>query len=110
MKILRTTATHIMSRALHHRDNCLMGVMDEMENVFYAESAEDMEGLVVAHPGAVWIYNQNPVATDKIEQMLSSDGQRCIEIFQDTKGVFGLRAYLQQGKLQKPITLEFEDR
>lgn len=98
-----------MSKALHHRDSCLLGVMDEQENVFYAESAEEFDQLIARYPNSVWLYNQHPLATDKMDQMMPADGQRCIEIFQDTKGVFGLRAYDQQGKLQTPIALEFED-
>lgn len=109
MKIHRTTATHIMSKAVDMQELCLLAVMDKNGTVFYADSIECMNSLIRAHPDATWLYNQNSDAIDSMEQLSYPDGQKSIEIFQDTDGVFGLRAYRQMGKMQTPVTLELSD-
>ena len=98
-----------MSKAVTLQDLCLLGVMDREENVFYAHTAEELNELIETHPEAIWIYNQSEQATETIDNLPHADGQESIEIFQDTEGVFGLRAYRQVGKMQTPVTLELHD-
>lgn len=109
MKINRTTATHIMSKAVDMQELCLLAVMDKNDTVFYADSVKSLNRLIQTHPDAIWLYNQNPDAIDSMEQLSYPDGQQSIEIFQDTEGVFGLRAYQQTGNMQTPVTLELND-
>ena len=109
MQIQRTTATHIMSRAMRLQGAVLLAVMDNSESVFYCINKQEMEQLITTHPEATWIHNQNPEACEIFDQLIFEDGQRSIEVFQDTRGVFGLRAYRMKGKIQTPENLEFSD-
>jgi hypothetical protein len=109
MKIKRQTATHIMEHALSVHDSRLLALMDQDEHVtYYADDIKFAETLA-ADPTLVAIYNQNPQAQEIIDQQFHHVGQRFIEIFQDTEGVFGLRAYYMQGKLMTPELLELSD-
>ena len=109
MKIQRTTANTIMSRALRSIDYCLLAVLDTQEKTFFAESAQQMDDLRQTHQNATLVFNQNDQALEYLEKLALEDGQQCIEIFQDTDGVFGLRAYSLCGKMQTPVTLELFD-
>jgi hypothetical protein len=109
MLIKRTTATHIMSRAIKLQGDILLAVMDSNESVTYCISLEEMQQLTADHPDAIWIYNQNSKANEAIDKLIFNDGQGSIEVFQDTRGVFGLRAYQMKGKIQTPVTLELSD-
>ncbi len=105
MQIRRTVATHIMSRALSVHETSLLGILDRDE-ILYAADAAELDELVKAHPDAALVYNQNELALQVLEQIAQPDGQYSLEVFQDTEGVFGLRAYRMQGKVQTPVTLE----
>lgn len=109
MIIHRTTATKIMSKAIALQDQNLLGILDQNDQIVFCHNEEDMKTLINTHHDSTWIYNQNQDAIDIMDQLNYSDGQQCIEIFQDTEGVFGLRAYRQMGKIQTPITLELSD-
>lgn len=109
MQIKRTTATEIMSKAVELQDRCLLGVMDQDESIYYCDSQENMLSLIQTHTDSIWFHNQNPEAVEIMEQIEYPDGQQSIEIFQDTEGVFGLRAYQQKGKMQMPVTLELKE-
>lgn len=91
------------------QDQRLMGVMDKNESLFYCDNEEKMKALIQAHADAIWFYNQNPDVIEIMDSIVYPDGQQCIEIFQDTEGVFGLRGYQQIGKIQTPVTLELSD-
>ena len=56
----------------------------------------------------VIIYNQSPVIANAVEKLQAHmlDQQSMIEIFEETKGVVGLRAYQKQGKILLPLALE----
>ena len=95
-----------MSRALHDIDHCLLGVMDRQQSIFYAASSQQMNELIQQEKDGVLIFNQHPQAIDFMDQLPRIDGQHCIEVFQETAGVFGLRAYCQLGTLQTPEKLE----
>ena len=98
-----------MSKAVESQEHCLLGVMDAEENLYYCDNKEDMLALIEQHPDAIWFYNQHTDAMESIEQIGHPAGQGSIEIFQDTEGVFGLRAYLQQDRMQTPVTLELTE-
>lgn len=98
-----------MSKAVDMQELCLLAVMDKNDTVFYADSVKSLNRLIRTHPDAIWLYNQNPDAINSMEQLSYPDGQQSIEIFQDTQGVFGLRAYQQTGNMQTPVTLELND-
>ena len=109
MNIHRHTATEIMSKAVEVQELCLLGVMDLDENLYFCDNQEDLLALIQQHPDSIWLYNQHPQAMDIIEQLEQPQGQGTIEIFQDTEGVFGLRAYRQQDRMQTPVTLELTE-
>lgn len=109
MKIQRTTANTIMARALRSSDYCLLAVLDTHEKTIFAESTQQMDDLLQTHQDATLVFNQSDQALEYLDQLALGDGQKCIEIFQDTDGVFGLRAYNQCGKMQTPVTLELFD-
>ena len=109
MQIQRTTATHIMSRAMQMQGDILLAVMDRTESVFYCINQQEMQELINTHPEAIWIHNHNPEACEIFDQLMFTDGQRSIEVFQDTRGVFGLRAYQMKAKIQTPVSLELSD-
>lgn len=87
----------------------LLAVMDKSETVSYCFDEQELQQLIHAKPDAIWIHNQNPKACEIFDQLQFSDGQRSIEVFQDTQGVFGLRAYQMKGKMQTPVSLELSD-
>ncbi len=106
MKISRTIATRIMSQANQRDDDCLLAIINVKQRLFFANTFTDMEELIKSHPNAVLIYNQNQQAINFITKIQKYSGQKLIEIFQDTEGVFGLKAYeLINNELQS-ITLE----
>ena len=109
MKIHRHTATEIMTKAVEWQDHCLLGVMSADENLYYCDNRTDLLELIQQHPDSIWIYNQHADAMETIEQIERPQGQGIIEIFQDTEGVFGLRAYRQQDRMQTPVTLELTE-
>jgi len=109
MQIKRTTATKIMSRAISSNSTCLLAVLDENEAIHYAANESEFHTLTTSHPNAIWVHNQNPMAIECMEQLTYADGQFILEVFQDTEGVFGLRAYQMIGKMQTPVLLELEE-
>ena len=98
-----------MSLATRLTDDCLLAVMDKDEKVVRAHNDDELKRLMTAYPESILIYNQSPQSIEIRDKIEYSDGQKNIEIFQDTAGVFGLRAYLQKGKIQTPVTLELSD-
>lgn len=109
MQIQRTTATRIMSKAMRLQGDILLAVMDESETVLYCNEQQELQQLIQDNPDAIWIRNQNPEASKIFDRLIFEDGQRSIEVFQDTRGVFGLRAYQMNGKMQTPVSLELSD-
>jgi hypothetical protein len=106
VKIKRTTANKIMGQASKQPDNCLLGILDSNERLINAFTLDEITQLLSDHSDSVLFFNQSTQASDIKDRIVYSDGQQHIEVFQDTEGVFGLRAYLQKGKIQTPITLE----
>ena len=56
----------------------------------------------------VVIYNQSIALAESLEELHAkiAEHQAVIEIFEDTKGVVGLRAYEKDGKMLQPLELE----
>jgi len=109
MQIRRTLATQIMSKALLLRETSLLAVLDRKQSIHYAADQQELEQLLQAYPDGTLVHNQNEQALQVIDQFNHAEGQCSLEVFQDTEGVFGLRAYQMVGKLQTPITLELSD-
>ncbi len=109
MKIKRTTANEIMHKAIELQGRCLLGVIDQDESLYYGDSLDDMINMIQTHTDSIWFYNQNPDALEIMDNVEYPDGQRSIEIFQDTEGVFGLRGYQLHGKIQTPVVLELRE-
>lgn len=109
MQIRRTRATEILGKALTLNEDCLLAILDREEDVHYAFDRQQLEDLLQAHPGAVLLHNQNEQALQVMELIDHPEGQKSLEVFQDTEGVLGLRAYKMVGKLQTPIILELRD-
>ncbi len=99
-----------MNQALRADDVCIIGILDEQEKLIMAHSLEELQGLMAEYPQAILIFNQHQQALEIKDQIEDVDGQQHIEVFQDTIGVFGLRAYIQKGKIETPVTLEFDDK
>lgn len=98
-----------MGQALRLAGDSLLGVMNKNEKLINVYSSEEMQQLMLDYPQSILIYNQSPQAIEIIDKIEYSDGQQCIEVFQDTEGVFGLRAYRQIGKIQTPVVLQLSD-
>jgi hypothetical protein len=109
MKIARSLATRLMQRALRHEDSPLLALIDD-QRLIQAESPEGWLRQAADSPRAVRVYNQHPEALAIVESLPALDDERRIEIFQDTEGVFGLRAYRFDGKLARPETLAFDEQ
>lgn len=98
-----------MSLANRLDDDCLLGIMDIDENLIQAFTNDELNQLMEKYPQATLVYNQSPQSIEIRDTVEYQDGQKYIEVFQDTVGVFGLRAYLLKGKIQTPVTLELSD-
>lgn len=72
---------------------------------FYAQKPQREVDNILDY---VVIYNQSSALSDSIESLHAqiAENQALIEIFEDTKGVLGLRAYQKQGKMLLPQHLE----
>ncbi len=109
MKIKRSTANTLMSKAIALDNRCLVALLDADESITYCDNKQQLDELIETHPDGILVYNQNPDALDIVDQLVKKDGMTSIEIFQDTEGVFGLRAYQIKAKLQTPTTLELSE-
>jgi hypothetical protein len=109
MNISRITSTRIMSMALQQQNNCLLGLIDPSGAIYICKSEEEMETKMREQNSAAIFYNQHSDAIRFIESHPLDDGQVSIEIFQDIEGVFGLRAYQMNDRIQQPINLIFEN-
>jgi hypothetical protein len=86
----------------------LLALIDDA-SLRYFHSGQEWLEQARQQAGAIRVYNQHPQALEAVEALPAADGERRIEIFQDTEGVFGLRAWQVHGKLQQPVALEFAD-
>lgn len=109
VNIHRSLATRIMTRALRNHANCLCCLITEDKQLLCPDDSDAVIELLQTHPQAILVYNQNADSLQLIDRISARDGQYRIEVFQDTEGVFGLRAYRCDGKLQVPVTLAFSD-
>jgi hypothetical protein len=98
-----------MSRAIQLQHDCLLGLIEPSGSIYFCESASDMEIKMQQLSSSAIFYNQHPDAIQFIESHPLNDGQISIEIFQDIEGVFGLRGYQMDGKIQNPINLSFDE-
>lgn len=98
-----------MSRAISLSDQPLTGIIAPNGALQFIDDVEQINQTLHKSPDSILIYNQSPGSSQVKDKIQHYDGQRCIEIFQDTRGVFGLRAYLQVGKMQTPVKLELDD-
>jgi len=98
-----------MTQANRLMESSLLCILQQDETLLCAGAGEEINQLMQQHPDATLIYNQNPHSLQAKDSIEYSDGQQTIEIFQDTEGVFGLRAYQLKGKMQTPVTLELSD-
>lgn len=108
LKVPRTVVNQIISKAMNvSNSEILWGLFDkEQQNClfFSCEPKLNAESLLAY----AIIYNQANGIADTIEKLHAQmlEQQSMIEIFEDTKGVIGLRAYQKQGKMLQPLTLE----
>ena len=98
-----------MGKAISINNACLLAILDQSENLQYAENPTEFKVLALSKPGLIWIHNQNPEAIETMENMSYAEGQLSLEVFQDTEGVFGLRAYKMIAKIQTPEVLELKE-
>jgi hypothetical protein len=97
-----------MSKAIERQAHCLLGLLTINGDIYYYQSEDEFRHNMQQYPDAAIFYNQHPDAIRLVESLCYEDGQISIEIFQDIEGVFGLRAYQIQGKMQQPIELDFD--
>lgn len=108
LKVARTVVNQILTKAMSvSSDDILWGLFDiEQQNcLFFSCKPEfSVESLL----DYSIIYNQSEVIADAVEKLQAQmlDQQKMIEIFEETKGVVGLRAYQKQGKMLQPLALE----
>ena len=101
-----------MSRAASYPQSCLLALVEtegNAERVRFARDESEMQQMIESLPGSPLVYNQHECAVAFVEAQALVDGQYTIEVFQETEGVFGLRAYLLDGKMQRPEILEFRE-
>ena len=98
-----------MTRAIRDHETCLLCLLAQNQTLHCDEVCEDIPALLEEDPQAVLVYNQNADSLQLKDSIVWRDGQQSIEIFQETEGVFGLRAWRLDGKLQTPVTLEYLD-
>lgn len=100
----------ILHRAMQtDSDEPLWGCYNKVEQHcdFYTQKPErNVENML----DYVVVYNQSTTLSESLEELHAkiADQQALIEIFEDTKGVLGLRAYQKQGKMLQPLDLELE--
>ena len=98
-----------MSLAIRSTDKCLFGVLDKSDKVIQAFSDDELHQLMLTHPDSILFFNQDPQSTQLAEQLDRSVEHKIIEVFQETVGVFGLRAFLQQDNIQTQVILALDD-
>lgn len=108
MIIPRTLATRLMQRALRHDEDAQLALIIDGEPRYF-HSAEEWRQQAAAQPEAIRVYNQHPMALEAVESLPATEGESRIEIFQDTEGVFGLRAWCLRDHVLTPVSLEFPD-
>ncbi len=108
MIIPRTLATRLMQRALRHDEDAQLALIVDGEPRYFP-SAEEWLQQAAARPEAIRVYNQHPLALEAVESLPATEGECRIEIFQDTEGVFGLRAWCLRDRVLTPVSLEFPD-
>ncbi len=109
MKIKRITATKILTKAIDFQDRFLFAIMSTDEALTYCVDTEQLTDATRKQSDAIWIYNQSQETSDLMSRLIYNDGQKSIEVFQDTEGVLGLRGYQMKGKIQTPVTLELTE-
>ncbi len=109
MHIKRTLANKIMTLALRKHETSLFCLLSQDEKLICAQDCDDLRELWRQSPQALLVYNQHPRSLEMQDCIEYRQGQCSIEVFQDTEGVFGLRAWCIQNKLQTPIELELSD-
>ncbi len=108
LKIPRTVVNQILTKAMSvSTTDMLWGIYDiEQQSClfFSCEPKFNTDGL----SNYCIIYNQSSNIVEAIEKLQADmqDQQSMIEIFEETEGVVGLRAYLKQGKMLRPLSLE----
>lgn len=108
LKVPRTVVNQILTKAMKSSsDDILWGLFDSEQQsclFFSCEPKPEVESLLRYSI----IYNQSNVILDAVEKLQAQmlDQQSMIEIFEDTKGVVGLRAYQKVGKMLQPLALE----
>jgi len=108
LKIPRTVVNEILTKAMHvSSSDILWGLYDsEQQNCLFFSCEPELKTDALLNYAI--IYNQSPIIVDAVEKLQAQmlDQQSMIEIFEETKGVVGLRAYQKQGKMLQPLALE----
>ncbi len=108
LKIPRTVVNEILTKAMSvSTADILWGIYDSEQKCclfFNCEPKFNTDDLL----NYSIIYNQSSIIINAVEKLQAQmqDQQNMIEIFEETKGVVGLRAYQKQGKMLKPLALE----
>ena len=108
LKIPRTVVNQILTKAMSvSNDEILWGLYEIKQQSCLFFSCEPTLQADSLHDYCI-IYNQSESIIDAVEKLQAAmlDQQSMIEIFEDTKGVVGLRAYRKQGKMLQPLALE----
>lgn len=108
LKLDRNLVNQVLTKAITTtNDSPLWAWIDLNSNqIQFADFCEpsDLDAL----KGKVIIYNQSSALEETLDHLRANaiDGQQLIEIFEDTKGVIGIRAYLKQNKMLIPEEME----
>ncbi len=108
LKIPRTVVNQILTKAMSViNDEILWGLYDiEQQNCLFFSCIPELNTESLQNYAI--IYNQSSIISDAVEKLQAHmlDQQSMIEIFEETKGVVGLRAYQKHGKMLQPLALE----
>jgi len=108
LKVPRTVVNEILTKAMRvSSSDILWGLYDiEQQNCLFFSCKPELNTDSLLN--YCIIYNQSSIIADAVEKLQAQmlDQQSMIEIFEETKGVVGLRAYQKQGKMLLPLALE----
>lgn len=107
-QIPRTVVNQILTKAMSTKsEDMLWGLYDIKQQCCLFFSCEPELNVDDLLDYAV-VYNQSATIIQLVEELQAQmlDQQIMIEIFEDTKGVVGIRAHQKHGKMLNPLALE----
>ncbi len=109
LTIKRTCTNKIITRALAVEGKPLVAILrpgaEDCEPCF---DRQQLQNLLDENPQAMIVYNQHEDAINLVKHLVTPPAQVFIEIKQDTKGVLGLQATLDNHGQQETLELIYQ--